>query len=109
MSPITTHILDTAKGCPAAEIPVSLEFLNENKQWQTIAKDKTDADGRIMNWEMPQIQPGLYRIHFNIDAYHQGEGFFPTVSIDFRIKQVDEHYHVPLLLSPFSFSTYRGS
>ena len=109
MSPITTHVLDTAKGCPAAGIKVSLEYLTEPNQWQLIATGKTDTDGRIMDWMQDQAQPGQYRITFDTDSYHQGEGFFPSVEIIFRINTSNSHYHVPLLLSPFSFATYRGS
>jgi len=108
MSPITTHVLDTAKGCPAADIPVSLEFFNNNK-WQQIAKGTTDTDGRIMNWLHKPIESGEYRINFATGSYHQGKGFFPSVTINFNIDKPEQHYHVPLLLSPFSFSTYRGS
>jgi 5-hydroxyisourate hydrolase len=108
MSPITTHVLDTAKGCPAANINVSLEYLN-NKSWETVATGITDADGRIMNWMENSSQVGEYRIIFATAAYHQNKGFFPSVSINFTIDNPDQHYHVPLLLSPFSFSTYRGS
>lgn len=108
MSPITTHILDTAKGCPASNIAVTLEYLN-NGNWQSIANDTTDADGRIMNWMENTINSGEYRITFDTNSYHQGEGFFPSVCINFTIDNPDQHYHVPLLLSPFSYSTYRGS
>ena len=108
MSPITTHVLDTAKGCPAADIDVTLEFFNKGT-WAFIAKGTTDTDGRIMDWMDNGMQPGEYRITFNTDSYHKGKGFFPSVCINFNIDNPDQHYHVPLLLSPFSFSTYRGS
>ncbi len=108
MSPITTHVLDTAKGCPAADIAVTLEYSN-NDEWQKIAHGSTDADGRIMDWMDNGMQAGEYRITFNTDSYHNGQGFFPSVAINFRIENPEQHYHVPLLLSPFSFSTYRGS
>ena len=108
MSPITTHVLDTAKGCPAENIDVVLEF-SINGEWAPITKGTTDADGRIMDWMDNGMQIGEYRITFTIDNYHEGKGFFPSVSINFKIDDADQHYHVPLLLSPFSFSTYRGS
>ncbi len=116
MSPITTHVLDTSKGCPAANIPVTLEILNDNS-WQTIAKATTDSDGRIMDWmdsEMNDqagndMQTGQYRITFTTSNYHNNQGFFPSVTVNFIVEDTDQHYHVPLLLSPFSFSTYRGS
>ena len=108
MSPITTHVLDTAKGCPAADIAVTLEFLHEGN-WQQIANGTTDNDGRIMNWMDVNAQAGEYRITFMTSSYHQGKGFFPSVTINFVVENPEQHYHVPLLLSPFSFSTYRGS
>ncbi len=108
MSPITTHVLDTAKGCPAANIEVSLEYLNQGN-WQTVATGKTDTDGRIMDWMDNAANTGEYRITFATAAYHLHKGFFPSVCINFIIEKSDQHYHVPLLLSPFSFSTYRGS
>ncbi|MBL4661596.1 MAG: hydroxyisourate hydrolase [Alcanivoracaceae bacterium] len=108
MSPITTHVLDTAKGCPAADIAVTLEYLDAGS-WQQIAKGTTDTDGRIMDWMKGDAQAGEYRITFATNSYHQGKGFFPCVTINFTIENPQQHYHVPLLLSPFSFSTYRGS
>ncbi|MFK8011747.1 MAG: hydroxyisourate hydrolase [Marinicellaceae bacterium] len=108
MSPITTHVLDTAKGCPAAKINVVLEYFDENN-WQLIAKGQTDEDGRIMNWMDSKANKGQYRITFETAKYHNNSGFFPSVTINFIIDNPEQHYHVPLLLSPFSFSTYRGS
>jgi len=108
MSPITTHVLDTAKGCPAANIDVILEHLS-NKNWKLVTKGVTDSDGRIMNWMKNPAVKGEYRITFFTADYHENKGFFPSVSINFTIDDPDQHYHVPLLLSPFSFSTYRGS
>ena len=109
MATITTHVLDTAKGCPAANIAVTLEYLNNNN-WQPIAKGITNNDGRIIDWmQDSSTKTGQYRITFDTDSYHQGQGFFPSVTINFNVKDPNMHYHVPLLLSPFSFSTYRGS
>jgi 5-hydroxyisourate hydrolase len=108
MSPITTHVLDTAKGCPAANITVTLEFFNADN-WELVAQGTTDTDGRIMDWMPEAAQKGQYRINFATAAYHHNKGFFPSVTINFMIDNPEQHYHVPLLLSPFSFSTYRGS
>ncbi len=108
MSPITTHVLDTAKGQPAANIKVRLEFL-QNNNWITVAKGTTDNDGRIMNWMDKEAEKGEYRISFHTAQYHENTGFFPVVTINFTIEKPSEHYHVPLLLSPFAYSTYRGS
>ena len=112
MSPITTHVLDTAKGQPAAGIEVRLELLLSGKLIM-VAKGITDEDGRIMQWQQDHFkkyhQTGHYQITFHTDPYHQGLGFFPEVVIPFRVTDADTHYHVPLLLSPYSYSTYRGS
>lgn len=108
MSPITTHVLDTAKGCPAANINVTIAFF-DNGIWQQIATGTTDKDGRIMDWFDKAIRAGEYCITFDTNSYHQGKGFFSKVTINFTIDNPEQHYHVPLLLSPFSYSTYRGS
>lgn len=112
MSPITTHILDTAQGKPAGGIPVKLER-HGSQGPVLVAQGTTDDDGRIMQWAEDHfattMQAGSFTLTFEVDAYHQGQGFFPVVSIPFRVTDPQAHYHVPLLLSPFSYSTYRGS
>ncbi len=111
-SPITTHILDTNLGKPAVNVACVL-FRKENNQWSQIASGKTNSDGRIVDWmEETERQAGIYRIEFDTDGYFDVLGqhcFYPSVSIDFRIVAINEHYHVPLLLTAFGFSTYRGS
>ena len=108
-SPITTHILDTAKGRPAAGVAAKL-LRREEDNWLSIASDKTNEDGRIMEWfDRSAFKPGHYRIIFDTETYLGVDSFFPEVSIDFQVKELNEHYHVPLLLSPFGYSTYRGS
>lgn len=121
--PITTHVLDVAQGCPAAGIEVMLEMYSANHAglvFGNVDKDKwilhgsstTDKDGRSgqLMKVVNDLSPGVYRISFNTGKYNPN-GFFPYVSIVFEVKesQKNEHFHVPLLLSPFSFSTYRGS
>ena len=110
MSAVTTHVLDTARGQPAAGVPVSLERLDV--ALTTLADGVTDTDGRIGELGPDRLVPGAYRITFDTDAYFADAGqtgFFPEVSIAFTITDADEHYHVPLLLSPYGYSTYRGS
>lgn len=113
VSPITTHILDTAKGCPAAGVPVSIEIETDGN-WQMLSKGQTNNDGRIMDL-LPSDKPlaaGRYRMRFETGSYFQSnnlKGFYPYVEVVFDITAPQEHYHVPLLLSPFGFSTYRGS
>lgn len=113
MSQITTHILDTSLGSPAAGVPVRLEKPLGNDQWETIATGTTNSDGRVPNL-LPNDDPvkaGAYRLVFEIEAYFASSGrrcFYPFVPIVFEITDAS-HYHVPLLLNPFGYSTYRGS
>lgn len=111
MSGITTHVLDTARGCPAAGVPVALERALDSG-WQPIGRGRTDADGRARDLLPSAPEPGRYRLSFDTGAYFGavGEpGFYPEVSVTFVVGDGEEHYHVPLLLSPFGYSTYRGS
>jgi len=113
MSAITTHVLDTARGRPAAGVPVLLERM-ENGQSRLLARGATDADGRLRDLLPPgePLEPGEYRLVFGTAAYFdvQGvQGFYPEVSVLFTVRAAGEHHHVPLLLSPFGYSTYRGS
>jgi 5-hydroxyisourate hydrolase/2-oxo-4-hydroxy-4-carboxy-5-ureidoimidazoline decarboxylase len=111
-SPITTHVLDTQTGKPAAGIRVTLALLAQG-EWRELAAAMTNEDGRIAQWMTGRArETGEYRIVFETDAYFRGKGercFYPRVQIDFRIDRPAEHYHVPLLISAHGFSTYRGS
>ncbi|MFZ0820977.1 MAG: hydroxyisourate hydrolase [Candidatus Acidiferrales bacterium] len=114
MSTISTHVLDTSLGKPATGVPVSLAMLQADGSWKTLAHGATDADGR---WRPSaanefSLAPGAYRLMFDTAAYfvaRNTEGFYPSVDITFTIRNGAEHHHVPLLLSPYSYSTYRGS
>lgn len=111
MSGITTHVLDTSRGCPAAGVPVVLERAVDSV-WQPVGRGMTDADGRASDLLSSPPVDGRYRLTFDTDAYFHavGEaGFYPEVSVTFVVGRGEEHYHVPLLLSPFGYSTYRGS
>ncbi|MBX3274683.1 MAG: hydroxyisourate hydrolase [Sandaracinaceae bacterium] len=107
-SPITTHVLDVAKGRPAAGVAVRLERVRDGAA-VPLARGVTDDDGRVATLLAPDhaLEAGVYRLVFDVGAYQ--EGFYPSVSIDFRVEATREHYHVPLLLSPYGYSTYRGS
>ena len=111
-SPITTHVLDTATGKPAVGLSIALSR-REGQGWTTLAEGKTNADGRITDLLAPgSLSPGEYRMEFATGDYLAASGragFYPRVTVDFTIERTDEHYHVPLLLSPFGYSTYRGS
>lgn len=113
MSAITTHILDTSRGQPAADVTAVLEFF-EDDQWRRVGGGKTDSDGRIKGLMDSNFtfQQGHYRLDFAVGSYFEGQGrksFYPYVQIVFQIEDTESHYHVPLLLNPFGYSTYRGS
>ena len=112
-SPITTHILDTARGCPAAAVAVHLEYLGTSGDWQDAGQGETDSDGRCKSlMAKDALIAGTYRITFDTAGYYERLGestFYPEVRICFSVENTQEHYHVPLLLSPFGYSTYRGS
>ena len=114
MSTISTHILDTSRGAPANGVAISLEVQNSDETWTELSHAWTDDDGRVKPFflvEQP-LQGGTYRLVFDIDAYFSGlkvESFYPQVTIVFKIDDTTQHYHVPLLISPYGYSTYRGS
>lgn len=132
MSTLSTHALDTAIGKPAAGLPLMLEKQADGAAWknycqdrlagkdtpkpawETLAKGVTNSDGRCPDL-LPagtQLAPGVYRMDFDTAGYfaqHEQQGFYPLVQVIFEIHAEDEHYHVPLLLSPYGYSTYRGS
>ena len=114
MSAVTTHILDTMTGEPAAGIPVVLERKTHTSGWQVIAQGTSDADGRVTDLlgAHDAFLPGHYRLTFEVGPYFQlgnTECFFPQVSINFAVRDALLHYHVPLLISPYGYTTYRGS
>lgn len=114
MSGITTHILDTALGRPAAGVTVILEMHHAPDDWAVLGQGETDADGRLRTLLPPDhlLASGVYRLTFRTEAYFTSQltgGFFPEVSIVFTVQDATQHYHVPLLLSPYGYSTYRGS
>lgn len=111
--PITTHILDLAAGRPAAGVEVALEVA-ESGGWRALGQGRTDADGRIQHLLAAgtRLEPGAYRLTFAVIPYFAERGescFYPEVAITFLVQGPVQHYHVPLLLSPFGYSTYRGS
>ncbi|MGE0496100.1 MAG: hydroxyisourate hydrolase [Vulcanimicrobiota bacterium] len=111
MSAITTHVLDTSLGRPGQQIAVRL-FREEQGEWRQIGQDKTDDDGRVKGLLAGELQAGIHRIEFDTGEYFRRtnrQGFYPYVEITFEVTSPQEHHHVPLLLNPFGFSTYRGS
>jgi 5-hydroxyisourate hydrolase len=113
MSHITTHVLDISLGRPAANVSVILEMRSGRGDWVEAARGTTDADGRLREWAAAKTLPaGIYRLTFDTRAYFAGRkvaSFYPQVVIMFEVQDAQEHYHIPLLLSPFGYSTYRGS
>jgi 5-hydroxyisourate hydrolase len=111
---ITTHVLDTTQGKPAPGISVTLEMKGKSGDWAKISSGTTDPDGRIIDFfpdGMP-FEKGIFRLTFETGVYFRSirvESFYPHVQIAFEAKESSAHYHVPLLLSPFGYSTYRGS
>ena len=112
MSQITTHILDTTRGKPVPGVTIMLySYANDN--WTVMIKGKTDENGRIKDLLPVEkiLKKGIYKLRFETKDYFSKQGiqtFFPFIEIVFDI-QSSEHYHVPLLLNPFGYSTYRGS
>lgn len=114
MSAITTHILDTSRGRPAGGVVVVLEAHSAEHNWKALGRGVTDQDGRLTDL-LPRdfrLAEGTYRLTFETGAYFSAqnvEGFYPRVTVIFTVQDAAQHYHVPLLLSPYGYSTYRGS
>lgn len=113
MSHITTHVLDTSRGIPAAGVAVTLEREVAAGDWHVVGSGATDADGRLRTLTSDaEAVSGVHRLVFDIAAYFQSRGertFYPRVVIVFDAADAQAHYHVPLLVSPFGYTTYRGS
>ena len=114
MSTISTHILDVARGAPAKEVAVALAAQNTDESWTELSHAWTDEDGRVKPFFLvgEPIERGTYRLVFDTEGYFSGLGidcFYPQVTVVFRIDDASQHYHIPLLLSPYGYSTYRGS
>jgi 5-hydroxyisourate hydrolase len=113
MSGITTHVLDIARGRPAAGVPVTLESKSKGG-WTVVGRGATDADGRLRDLAPTDFvfSEGDYRLTFDVGAYFEAggtAGFYTEVVVSFVVRDAAAHYHVPLLLSPYGYTTYRGS
>jgi 5-hydroxyisourate hydrolase len=114
VSTLTTHVLDTSRGLPAAGVAVAVAVRDPDSGWRMLGTGVTDSDGRCKTL-LPAafgLPAGIYRIDFDVAGYFARLGvaaFFPSVSITFEVRDEGKHHHVPLLLSPFGYSTYRGS
>ena len=108
MSAVTSHVLDTTRGRPAVGVEVRLERMTAVGPAE-IARARTDDDGRVRELGPAALQPGTYRLVFDTGGYFGGQTFFPEVTVTFRLDSGPGHHHVPLLLSPHAYTTYRGS
>lgn len=111
---ISTHVLDVAHGAPGPGIEVVLEREASPGVWSAVGRGKTDKDGRVRDFGVPAAAwtPGSWRLTFHLAPYWQArkvEGFFPVVQVQFRVVDASEHFHVPIVVSPYGYSTYRGS
>ena len=111
---ITTHVLDTSIGRPAHDVEIHLEHLDPRGTWRSVGRGRTDADGRLRTLVPAGSDPiaGSCRLTFEIGAYFRDrslESFYPRVVVEFIVREPGVHHHVPLLISPFAYSTYRGS
>lgn len=114
MSGLSTHVLDTSLGRPAAGIEVTASSQLPDGSWRELSRGATDADGRVRELLPPgtSLAAGTYRLRFALDSYFRQRGveaFYPQASIVFTVREPAGHHHVPLLLSPFGYTTYRGS
>jgi 5-hydroxyisourate hydrolase len=113
MSPITTHVLDTSIGRPAAGVNVVLAIEAQPGRWKEIGRGATDRDGRLASLLAPSdFVEGAYRLTFETGKYFGSRNvpsLYPEISVIFSVSDARQHYHIPLLLSPFGYSTYRGS
>jgi 5-hydroxyisourate hydrolase len=114
MSAITTHVLDTSRGKPAEDVPVRLELEEVPERWKLVGSARTDQNGRCgqLLGEGEKLAAGNYRLSFDTKSYFaaQGiEGLYPLVQVQFAVRDSDAHFHIPLLLSPNGYTTYRGS
>ena len=114
LSAITSHVLDTSLGRPAPGISLELEKADEAGGWALLGTDTTDADGRAMRLlpESAHFEGGVYRLTFHVASYFdqtRRSTFYPLVQIIFEVLDTAQHYHVPLLINPYGYTTYRGS
>jgi 5-hydroxyisourate hydrolase len=114
MRRVSTHVLDVALGKPAQDLPVRLDRQGPGGEWVVLNSSRTDGDGRCADVlpESQVLRAGLYRLVFDTASYHGGQnvaGLYPVVEITFQVREGESHFHIPLLLSPYGFTTYRGS
>jgi 5-hydroxyisourate hydrolase len=114
MKHISTHILDIVHGRPARDVPVRLEKQNAVGDWQLLTSARTDLDGRCAQLmrEGEDLSPGMYRLIFGTGSYYAAQHvdtLYPVVEVTFQAREGESHFHIPLLLSPNGYTTYRGT
>jgi 5-hydroxyisourate hydrolase len=114
MTGISTHVLDTARGKPVNGLAVHLEREKSRGDWHSLGSGRTGPDGRCTGLlpESEKLSPGIYRLIFDTEGYYRAQGvpgFYPLVYVLFTVREAESHYHIPLLLSPYGYTTYRGS
>ena len=112
MSSLSCHVLDTMRGRPASGVPVNLARLDASGAWQALTSATTNADGRVQAWQDPvSLGAGTYRVRFETAVYFSPDTavFYPFVDVVFDVGAASEHFHIPLLMSPYGYTTYRGS
>lgn len=108
---ISTHILDLAKGVGGSNVPVVLSMKQEDGTWKNLATAKTDENGRVKAFEGVEAEAETYKLSFDMTQYgEQGaQAFFPEIDVVFQVSDPSQHHHVPVVVSPFGYSTYRGN
>lgn len=112
MSGITTHVLDISRGKPAAGVLVALERHGSDGAWMPVGRGETDSDGRLTSLTTEKVEAGTYKLSFDIGTYFRErhvDTFYPEAVVIFNVTDTAQHYHVPLLVSAWGYSTYRGS
>ena len=105
---ISTHVLDIKDGVGRADVPVTLSIQDENNSWTSIGEAMTEENGRVESFgEGVTVEEGVYKLTF--DMSEDGETFFPEIDVVFDVEDPEEHYHVPVIVSPYGYSTYRGN
>lgn len=109
---ISTHVLDLAKGVGGRDVPVTLSKKTAEGGWVEVARTRTDENGRVRSFGDPaRFDAGVYRLHFDMSAAPNAQtaSFFPEMTLTFRVDDPKGHYHVPIVVSPYGYSTYRGN
>lgn len=108
---ISTHVLDLARGVGGSDVPVVLSMKQQDGAWKELASAQTDENGRVKAFEGIEAEAAIYKLSFDMSAYGDrgANAFFPEIDVIFQVSEPSKHYHVPVVVSPFGYSTYRGN